>query len=112
MRKIKSKAIHEEVAVQIREMIRDGKFVKGQRIDEKYICENMGISRAPLEESLRMLNAEGLVQLMPHKGASVSAPHMNVRKGGSGLKSQCQKPSERREIETEGAAGPKHRYCS
>jgi DNA-binding GntR family transcriptional regulator len=82
MRKIQSKAIHKEVATQIREMIRDSKFVKGQRIDKKYICQNMGLSRTPLKESLRMLNAEGLVQLIPHKGAYVSDPHIDVRKGG------------------------------
>jgi len=72
MHKIKIKTIHEEVAVQIREMIRDGIFAKGQKIDEKYLCESMGVSRTPVRESLRMLNAEGLIQLIPNKGAYVS----------------------------------------
>jgi DNA-binding GntR family transcriptional regulator len=82
MREIQSKAIHKEVAAQIRETIRDSKFVKGQRIDEKYLCQNMGLSRTSLKESLRMLNAEGLFQLIPHKSAYMSDPHINVRKGG------------------------------
>lgn len=42
MCKIKSKAIHKEVAAQIREMIRDSKFVKGQRIDEKNLLAKIG----------------------------------------------------------------------
>jgi DNA-binding GntR family transcriptional regulator len=78
MRKIKSKTIHEEVAAQIREMIRDGDLAKGQKIDEKYLCESMGVSRTPVRESLKMLNAEGLVKLIPNKGAYISDPPMEV----------------------------------
>ena len=78
VRKIKPKAIHEEVTSQIREMIRDGIFVKGQKIDEKYICESMGVSRTPVREALRTLNAEGLVELIPNKGTYVSDPPMEV----------------------------------
>ncbi len=74
VRKIKAKIIYEEVAAQIREMIRDGILVKGQKVDEKYLCESMGVSRTPVRESLKLLNAEGLVELVPHKGAHVSDP--------------------------------------
>lgn len=74
MYKIEAKALHQEVAGQIREMIRNGSLVKGQKIDEKYLCESMGVSRTPVRESLRMLHSEGLVDLIPHKGAYVSQP--------------------------------------
>ncbi|MGA3174295.1 MAG: GntR family transcriptional regulator [Syntrophorhabdales bacterium] len=78
MRKIKSKSIHEEAAAQIREMIRDGVLVKGQKIDEKYLCGSMGISRTPIRESLKMLKAEGLIELIPRRGAFVSDPAIEV----------------------------------
>jgi DNA-binding GntR family transcriptional regulator len=80
MHKIIPKAIHEVVAAQIREMIWNGVLTKGQKIDEKHLCESMGVSRTPIRESLRMLNAEGLVCHIPNKGAYVSDPPMDVIK--------------------------------
>jgi DNA-binding GntR family transcriptional regulator len=74
MRKIVSKATHEAVATQIREMIWSGVLIKRQKIEEKRLCESMGVSRTPIRESLRMLSAEGLVDLIPNKGAYVSDP--------------------------------------
>jgi DNA-binding GntR family transcriptional regulator len=55
-------------------MIRNGILVKGQKINEKHLCESMGVSRTPVRESLRMLSSEGLIDLIPHKGAYVSQP--------------------------------------
>ena len=74
MHKIQAKILHQEVANQIREMIRNGILVKGQKINEKDFCESMGVSRTPVRESLRMLSSEGLIDLIPHKGAYVSQP--------------------------------------
>jgi len=78
LRKIKPKAIHEDVATQIRTMIRDGTLPKGAKIDEKHLCESMGVSRTPVREALRILNAEGLVALVPNKGSYVSDPPIEV----------------------------------
>ena len=74
MHKIRAKILHQEVANQIREMIRNGVLVKGQKVNEKHLCESMGVSRTPVRESLRMLSSEGLIDLIPHKGAYVSQP--------------------------------------
>jgi DNA-binding GntR family transcriptional regulator len=74
MHKIQAKILHQEVANQIREMIRNGTLVKGQKVNEKQLCESMGVSRTPVRESLRMLSSEGLIDLIPHKGAYVSQP--------------------------------------
>jgi DNA-binding GntR family transcriptional regulator len=80
MQKIEPKAIHETAAAQIREMIWNGILAKGQKIDEKNLCESMGVSRTPIRESLRMLNAEGLVRLIPNKGAYVNDPSVEAIK--------------------------------
>ena len=74
MHKIQAKILHREVANQIRKMIRNGVLVKGQKINEKHLCESMGVSRTPVRESLRMLSSEGLIDLIPNKGAYVSQP--------------------------------------
>lgn len=74
MHRISAKSLHEEVAAQIRQMIRDGLLQRGQKIDETYLGESMGVSRTPVRESLRILQAEGLVELIPHKGSYVNQP--------------------------------------
>jgi len=57
-------------------MIRKGHLEKGDRIVEKELCQAMGVSRTPLREALRMLSSEGLVELIPNKGARVVEPTM------------------------------------
>ena len=57
-------------------MIRTGVLRKGDRIIEKELCRTMGISRTPLREALRMLSSEGLIDLIPHRGAYVAQPSM------------------------------------
>ena len=74
MHKIRAKTLHQEVADQIRKMIHKGILVKGQKINEKQLCESMGVSRTPVREALRMLKSEGLIELIPHKGAFISQP--------------------------------------
>ena len=76
MTTIHIKALPQEVARRIREMIRRGILKEGDRIVEKPLCEAMGVSRTPLRESLRLLSSEGLIQLIPNKGARVVQPSM------------------------------------
>jgi len=70
-------SLSHEVAKRIREMIRQGDLKKGDKIVEKPLCETLGVSRTPLREALRLLSAEGLVQLVPNKGAFVSEPSID-----------------------------------
>jgi DNA-binding GntR family transcriptional regulator len=76
MSRIHIKPLHQEVAQRIRDMIRKGLLQKGDRIVEKELCEAMGTSRTPLREALRLLSSEGLIELVPHKGAYVAQPSM------------------------------------
>jgi DNA-binding GntR family transcriptional regulator len=56
----------------LREQIYDHRLKPGQRLDEAVLAEQLGISRTPLREALKVLSAEGLVDLQPHKGCFVS----------------------------------------
>jgi DNA-binding GntR family transcriptional regulator len=58
-------------------MIRKGALVRGQRIIEADLCAQIGVSRTPLREALRVLESEGLVELTPHKGVHIRQPSMN-----------------------------------
>jgi len=77
MASIRVPSLSQEVAKRIREMIRKGILKKGDRIAEKPLCEATGVSRTPLREALRLLTSEGLVELIPNKGAFVAQPSMS-----------------------------------
>ena len=61
--------LHEEVVGQVRAMLLDGEIPPGARIPERHLCEKLQISRTPLREALKVLAAEGLVQLLPNRGS-------------------------------------------
>ncbi len=52
-------------------MIYSSELSPGQWIDELALCQQMGISRTPLREALKVLASDGLVELVPRKGAFV-----------------------------------------
>jgi DNA-binding GntR family transcriptional regulator len=56
----------------IREHIVTGKLRLGSKIDQTRLAKEFGISVVPLREALRKLEAEGLVRIIPHRGAFVS----------------------------------------
>lgn len=55
----------------IRENILSGKYATEEELKEKTIGEELGVSRTPVREALRQLELEGLVTIIPNKGASV-----------------------------------------
>src|SRR5690554_5674533 len=57
----------------LRELIVTGALKPGQRISERSLLEeHADLSRTPLREALKILNAEGLIQLSPNRGAFVT----------------------------------------
>ena len=61
------------VAGEIRERIVAGRFAPGERLAEEPLSEELGVSRMPVREALRLLAAEGIIVLEPRRGASVSS---------------------------------------
>ncbi|UOM33777.1 GntR family transcriptional regulator [Acuticoccus sp. I52.16.1] len=60
-----------ELAEHIRSMIMAGDLKDDQKVPEKALCERFGVSRTPLREALKILSAEGYIQLVPNRGARV-----------------------------------------
>lgn len=56
----------------IRAQIMDGTLREGQRLVERELCEQLDISRNTLREAYRQLEAEGFVEMRPHKGPTVT----------------------------------------
>lgn len=55
----------------IREQILSGQYTTDEELKEKTIGEELGVSRTPVREALRQLELEGLVTIIPNKGAYV-----------------------------------------
>lgn len=63
--------LHGETLSRLRDYVVEGNIPDGGRVPEKLLCEMMGISRTPLREALKVLAAEGLIELLPNRGARV-----------------------------------------
>ena len=64
--------LHGRAITMIRDMIVKGRLRPDTRISEKELCDRFGISRTPLREALKVLATEGLVELLPRRGAKVT----------------------------------------
>ncbi len=56
----------------IRKMILSGRLAPGDRLIEERLTEELGISRPPLREALRLLHNEGLIETRPRRGSTVT----------------------------------------
>ena len=52
-------------------LLNDGRLVPGQRLIESDLCEQLGLGRVPVREALRILAGDGVIELVPGKGARV-----------------------------------------
>jgi DNA-binding GntR family transcriptional regulator len=63
------------LAVRIADALTDGvaggAIEPGERLVETEIAARMGVSRVPLREALKLLEAQGIVEVLPHRGAWV-----------------------------------------
>lgn len=71
------KPLREIVFEVLRESILSGKFAANERLMETQLAEEMGVSRTPVREAIRKLELEGLVVMVPRRGAYVAS--MSVR---------------------------------
>ena len=72
-------ALHEQVAMRLRQMLVEGRIAPGAKLNERELAEILQVSRTPLREAIKMLAAEGLVELLPNRGAvAVSLSEQDV----------------------------------
>lgn len=63
--------LHDAVLNQLRDMIIEGTLAPGTRINEGQVGAALGVSRTPLREAIKTLASEGLIEIIPAKGAIV-----------------------------------------
>src|SRR5215472_2168854 len=68
---IRRRPLHDEATERIRDLIVEGRLAAGEWINEAELCQQLQISRTPLREALKVLATEGLVELVPRRGAHV-----------------------------------------
>lgn len=65
--------LHDEVAERLRALILSGELEPQSRINEPDLCARFGTSRTPLREAIKILATEGLLDLLPNRGARVAS---------------------------------------
>jgi DNA-binding GntR family transcriptional regulator len=72
--------LSQHVADSVRRVILSGRFKPGERLVEHELASELNVSRAPVRDALRLLAKEGLVTLIPHRGAIVTtiSAHMVI----------------------------------
>jgi DNA-binding GntR family transcriptional regulator len=71
IRRVERRSLHADVLAALRDMIIEGELPAGERINETALYPRLGVSRTPLREALKALASEGLVDLVPNRGAIV-----------------------------------------
>jgi len=62
-------SLHEQVAQRLRQMLVENQIPPGAKLNERELAQVLSVSRTPLREAIKMLAAEGLVELLPNRGA-------------------------------------------
>jgi len=64
------RSLHDEVASRLRAMLVEGRIAPGAKLNERELCALLKVSRTPLREAIKLMAAEGLVDLLPNRGAA------------------------------------------
>ncbi len=67
-------SLQTEAVSRLRSEIIEGELSPGTRLQERLLCDKYGISRSPLREAFQVLASESLIDILPNKGAIVTAP--------------------------------------
>ena len=62
-------ALYLEAVQRLRQLIVEGDIAPGAKLNERELCDRLALSRTPLREAIKTLAAEGLVDLLPNRGA-------------------------------------------
>lgn len=67
-----TRSLPEQIAARLAARILDGSYAPGERIREERLASEFAVSRGPVREALRLLEKDGLITLVPRRGAMVT----------------------------------------
>ncbi len=71
--KLQKVSLREQILNMIRNAIITGKFKAGEKIPEQDLAEQLGVSRTPIREAIRVLEQQGLLEIRPQNGTYVAS---------------------------------------
>ena len=72
--------LHQQVVQRLRTLLVEGHIAPGAKLNERELSERLKVSRTPLREAVKQLAAEGLVELLPNRGAvAIALSEADVR---------------------------------
>jgi len=69
---VKLNTLPQDLFIRLREDILAGKFPAGSKLSEQSICDEYMVSRTPVREAFQKLELEGIIEIIPNRGAYVS----------------------------------------
>jgi DNA-binding GntR family transcriptional regulator len=80
--KIPQTSLRDQVVEAIRDAIIQGKFKPGEKVPEHDLAEQLGVSRTPIREAIRILEQQGLVETRPKNGTYIAGLDREQVRGG------------------------------
>ncbi|MDX7950832.1 GntR family transcriptional regulator [Lichenihabitans sp. Uapishka_5] len=68
---LRREPLHALAADRLRRLVMRGEIAAGEKVNEVAIARALGVSRTPLREAVKLLASEGLLELLPGRGARV-----------------------------------------
>jgi len=65
-------SLHDQVVTELRQAILSGRLKPGERLVEGRLADELGVSRNPVREAIRVLASEGLIEVTARRGAAVA----------------------------------------
>lgn len=85
-----SKVVVEGLAERLQERILSGEIATGTWLRQERIADEYGVSRTPVREALRALQAQGVVDVVPHRGALVLGPTLRAIREAYAVRAQLE----------------------
>jgi len=73
LNKLAHTSLREQIVVAIRNAIIEGKFKAGEKIPEQELAQQLGVSRTPIREAIRILEQQGLLEARPKNGTYIAS---------------------------------------
>jgi len=71
LKRFAATTMHDEIVQRLRDWVNETSLPAGAKVPERELCEEFGISRTPMREALKVLAADGLIELLPNRGARI-----------------------------------------
>lgn len=99
LEKLPQTSLRKQVADAIRNAIIEGKFKPGEKIPEQELADQLGVSRTPIREAIRILEQQGLLEIRPKNGTFVAGLDLEEIRNSLSVRAYLEKLAVQQAIE-------------